>query len=363
MPELHLIFLIQYNKQSDGVGNKIRCLILAGGLAMKIALLIGSTLLLSGCASTGLSLPKTPGERAASYGYVPLDPLPIETVGVAGTCKDKRYLGSTGDNEFLPMTQALPDVAVRFAIAEFKGNAGLEFGPTALTAKNENYRAVLDFVNSDSVTIRLLLRKVAIFDGKVKYFHLSDDIEEKMPKVAYSFQAKLIPNQANFQNSLSENLSPAQSNAIKGGNLDNSEGWTEVAFPIYIGVGFRLTADFQALQGNVALGGLGAIGANADAKKLTGSMTLQSIGVNGLGTTTALSLPNKLDQTTIEQSILAIGTGRALIYTDKEESKVRLSPRVIGLYSPIGSDPRMINAVYSELSTIRIPWPRPCKET
>jgi hypothetical protein len=261
------------------------------------------------------------------------------------------------------MTQALPDVAVRFAVAEFKADTGLEFGPAALTTKNKNYRAVLDFVNSDSVTVRFLIRKVAIVDGTEIYFHLSDDIDKAKPGLVYGYQAKLIPDQPNFESESQFSLNPAQVNALRGEDLLNAKGWTEVAFPIYIGVGFRLTADFQALQGKVALGGLGAIGANADANKLTGSMTLQSIGVNGLGTTTALALPNKLDQTTIEQSILAIGTGRALIYTDKEESKVRLSPRVIGLYSPIGSDPRMVNAVYSELSTVLVPWVRPCRET
>ncbi|MBX9883878.1 MAG: hypothetical protein K2X68_02780 [Novosphingobium sp.] len=317
---------------------------------MRDLIAISLLITLGGCASAGLGLPKTAGERAAGYGYVPLDPLPIETVGTAGSCREKRYFGSPGDSSFLPMTQALPDVAVRFAVAQFKGNGGLQFGPTAVTAKNENYRAILDFVNSDSVTIRILLRQHAKINGITNTFSLSEHIDKKRGDTVFSYQAKLIPDQTNFSvEQKTAKLSPAQMAAISGEGPDVTGGWTEVAFPIYIGVGFRLTADFQALEGNLSLGGLGAIGANADSKKLTGSMTLQSIGVNGLGTTTALALPNKLDQTTIEQSILAIGTGRALIYTNPDEAKVRLSPRVIGLYSPVGSDPRLINAVYSEL--------------
>lgn len=329
---------------------------------MRIFLVSCLCIAIGGCASTGIGMPKTAGERAAAYGYVPLDPLPIETVGISGSCKDQRSTVFVEENKFLPMTQALPDVAVRFAVAELTGNAGLQFGPTAVTAKNKNYRAVLDFVNSDSVTVRMLVRKFHSYNGSIKYYHLSEYVNEEKGQFHLSFQAKLIPDQQNFRRNENYKLSVSQKSALEGDNFENSAGWTEVAFPIYIGVGFRLTADFQALQSNVALGGLGAIGANADAEKLTGSMTLQSIGVNGLGTTTALALPNKLDQATIEQSILAIGTGRALIYTDPDEAKVRLSPRVIGLYSPIGADPRLINAVYSELSTDRIPWPRPCKE-
>jgi hypothetical protein len=34
---------------------------------------------------------------------------------------------------------------------------------------------------------------------------------------------------------------------------------------------------------------------------------------------------------------------------------------VVGLYSPVGSDPRLINAIYSELSRERPPWQHPCK--
>ncbi|BDW83020.1 hypothetical protein MACH24_24580 [Erythrobacter sp. Dej080120_24] len=267
------------------------------------------------------------------------------------------------------MTQALPDVAVRFAVAEFRQGVGLQFGPSAITAKNQNYRAILDYVNSDSVTVRMLVRKYARINGAIGYYPITEPIENARGDAVLAYQAQVIPGQFDYSDpdgsfELSgftpAQLDDAQKAALDGAGNDAAEGWQQVAFPIYVGVGFRLTADFQALKGDVALGGLGSIGANADAEKLSGSMTLQSIGVNGLGTTTALALPNKLDQTTIEQSILAIGTGRALIYTDTEESKVRLSPRVIGLYSPVGSDPRLINAVYSELSTIRLPWARPC---
>ncbi|WP_338302871.1 hypothetical protein [Erythrobacter sp. Dej080120_24] len=335
---------------------------------MKKLLVVACASALAGCSSiSGLNLPQTAGERAANYGYVPLDPLPIQTVAFAGTCRG-RYFDSPEDG-FLPLTQALPDVAVRFAVAEFRQGVGLQFGPSAITAKNQNYRAILDYVNSDSVTVRMLVRKYARINGAIGYYPITEPIENARGDAVLAYQAQVIPGQFDYSDpdgsfELSgftpAQLDDAQKAALDGAGNDAAEGWQQVAFPIYVGVGFRLTADFQALKGDVALGGLGSIGANADAEKLSGSMTLQSIGVNGLGTTTALALPNKLDQTTIEQSILAIGTGRALIYTDTEESKVRLSPRVIGLYSPVGSDPRLINAVYSELSTIRLPWARPC---
>lgn len=319
--------------------------------------------LTTGCTSlSGALRPQTQGERAANYGYVPLDPLPIETMGYAGSCKE-----APKESDYLPVTQALPDIAVRFAIAESNGNIGLEFGPTTVTAKGNSYSAVLDYVNSDSVTMKFLVRKFVRvgFDGVPKWYELTKEVSQAKGDRVLAYQAKLVQMNADgVPLTKAFSLTPAQEAALNDeSDPSKTEGWQQVAFPIYVGVGYRLTADFRALKGDVALGGLGSIGASADAEEITGSMTLQSIGVNGLGTTTTLVLPSKLDQTTIEQSILAIGTGRALIYSDPAENKVRLTPRVVGLYSPVGSDPRLINAVYSELSTIRVPWPRPCKPT
>ena len=92
----------------------------------------------------------------------------------------------------------------------------------------------------------------------------------------------------------------------------------------------------------------------------------QSLGVNGKSIAMALPLPNKLDQTTIETAILAVGSSRAILYATNGEAdagnQARPSPRVVGLYSPIGTDPLLINAIYAELSKTRPVWRRPCAE-
>ena len=79
------------------------------------------------------------------------------------------------------------------------------------------------------------------------------------------------------------------------------------------------------------------------------------------GKSITLPLPSKLDQTTIENAILSIGTMRASLYAaDLDDGSVYLQPRIVGLYSPIGGDPLFINAVYSELSKQRPRWLAPC---
>jgi hypothetical protein len=316
--------------------------------------------LLSGCAAVGGDkLPKSLGEQSASYGYIPLDPLPIKTAEFAGSC--------TSSNSYKPLLEALPDISVRFAVAELSSGGQLQFGPALVTSKGTAYRAVLDYINSDSVTLNFLVRKRIMRSGKPQWVPVSEEIDFSAQERVIAYEARVIPYQPSGEEvkdyiDLPSGFLPTgvRKPEVSQTASDENDGWERIAFPIYIGLGLRLTADIRALEGGIALSGLTAIGAKADAKGLTGTMTLQSLGINGLPTTTVLTLPSKLDQTSVEQSILAIGTGRAVIYTDSEKNKVTLSPRVVGLYSPVGSDPRLINAVYSELSTIRVPWPRPC---
>ena len=305
-----------------------------------------SSLLLSSCASLGgnfgstSGLPSTLGESSANYGYIPLDALPINQVSTADSCKEQ-----AAPYPFVPVLEALPDLSVRFAVAELKANGGLEFGPSKVTTENSTYRAVLDYVNVDAVPAAMVITRFdsSPVDGVTP-------LPITMPPAAGSttigYSAKLI------------SIGLAEFSEAAPGDSATADA---VVFPIYIGVGLRLTAYIRALQGGINLSGLSVIGANADANSLTGTMTVQTLGITGKQIATALPLPSKLDQTTIEQSILAIGTSRAVLYGESSGADAIIkTPRVVGLYSPVGSDPRMINAIYSELSRSRVPWPRPC---
>ena len=116
----------------------------------------------------------------------------------------------------------------------------------------------------------------------------------------------------------------------------------------------RLAADIRALKSGIALTSLGAIAAEAEASALSGTLTVQTLGISGKSIATTLPLPSKLDQTTVENGIMALATARAIIYSD--DGDVYTVPRVVGLYSPVGSDPRLINAIYSELARSNAWW-------
>lgn len=314
---------------------------------MKNLALVCCLVTLGGCTTIGgqpLALPKTPGEAATSYGYVPLDPLSISTSKLADSCMEPT-------TERVPLLEALPDLAIRFAVAKFDGSGGLTFGPSKTTVAKGSYRAVLDYVNVDAVPVDFLVRKYVMWtsDGKHAsaggaWVPVSAPLDDA--RIVTTFDARLIDSR-NEKSALTD---------------EEARSFERVTIPVYVGVGLRLSADVTALKGGITLSGLGIIGAQAEADNLTGTLTVQTLGVNGKSIAVGLPLPNKLDQTTIESGILAIGSSRAMLYTaGAPGEQVTATPRVVGLYSPIGSDPRLINAVYSELSRERPQWPWPCR--
>ena len=123
-----------------------------------------SSLLLSSCASLGgnfgstSGLPSTLGESSANYGYIPLDALPINQVSTADSCKEQ-----AAPYPFVPVLEALPDLSVRFAVAELKANGGLEFGPSKVTTENSTYRAVLYGESSGADAIIKTPRVVGLY--------------------------------------------------------------------------------------------------------------------------------------------------------------------------------------------------------
>lgn len=314
-------------------------------------------LLASGCAPTASSIVQTPGEKSSGFGYVPLDGLAVaQTLGDESCAKwrsltgieDKaKLLRSTprdipekyaGQDPFVPLLKSLPDISVRYAIGTFDASAGLTFGPARATVKGENYRAILDYVNVDAIPVTFLL---TAYKGST------------IVNISGASRANVTPDRYVAM------IIDTQGMALEA--LQPKEGSSLVTIPVYVGIGMRLSADITALEGTVPLTSLGIIGFEAQAKRLAGTLTVQTIGISGEAAATSLPLPSSLDQTSIENAILAIGTNRAVVYrSQQDDAGIVTTPRVVGLYSPVGSDPAIIHAIYSELSRERPKWERPC---
>lgn len=301
------------------------------------SLFVGIFLIASGCTAIGRNpaVPDTLASKASNYGYVPLDGLAIDQDFEADSCAE--FTAPKGPKSFAPLSQSLPDITVRFAVASYEQSGGLSFGPAKFTAKGKSYRAVLDYVNVDAIPVTFLISAIAY--GFTK--KLSDARGEGLAISGYNVRV-IDPNRE------------TPSSATENADL--------VTIPVYIGVGLRLSADVTALESGIPLVSLSAIGFEAQSNSLTGTLTVQAIGLPGETVASSLPLPSKLDQTTIENGVLAIGANRLNIYRYKDNDMGAI-PRVVGLYSPIGTEPALINAIYSELSKKRPKWSRPCKAT
>lgn len=343
----------------------------------------------SACAAFGgpHELPPSLGEEASAYGYVPLDGLAIDQTYFADSCRDPAVENATTytpgstiyyggappkTKQWLPLLQSLPDLSIRFSVAELKTDGSLTFGPAKTTKKDQAYRAVLDYVNVDAIPKNFYARK------RVKYANAAPVWEQLRAaseaggeivgydivgeRRAYDISQKYFSQKA--ASPVVGAATDVRSSYLESASNAMTElGYDLITVPVYVGIGMRLTADVRANEGGVTLASLGAIGAAADAKLVSGTLTVQTLGVNGKSIATALPLPSKLDQTTIENGILALGSSRALIYNmDTEDGQVTATPRVVGLYSPVGTDPNLINAIYAELSSPRPEWARPCSD-
>lgn len=218
---------------------------------------------------------------------------------------------------------ALPDNAVRIAIQSVSGKAGLTLGPAVIGTSGSQYRVVLDYGNVDTANMRFVLRG----DGD-----LLTRIGQKEPDLA-GVSLQRVPDNAAV---------PFDAEVI--------------VVPVYVGVGLRLTALVDVKKGSINLASLGAIAAAAEADQVAGTLTVQTLGVSGPQVSSTLPLPSELNSTTVQNAIQSLGAIKAIIY-DKDTS---VTPRVTGIYNPLpSSDPRLINAMVSQLAAEPIDW-KPC---
>ncbi len=246
----------------------------------KILLICFVSLAIGGCAS--FTIPATSGDTksAQSYGYNPVDSLPV-TVSPPNASREKKL-------------EALPDETMRLAIGQFDGKSGLTFGPAAAGVAGNSYVVILDYTK---------------FTTK-------------------SFGVKKTPTEGNR---VSVSLTTAPN--------------PDAVVPVYVGVGLRLTANVTVKEGTVDLGNLFALGAAAQAKQISGTLVIQSLGLSGEGVSPLIPIPSEINPTTVQNALMAIGAIKAKIY----EGKITVVPRVVGVYNNLGGGQETINGFISSI--------------
>jgi len=225
------------------------------GEYMKTQVLFALSLvvLLLGCSNW--RVPDTAGDpkNAASYGYQPIDPLPVN-MKYSGILSNKRILDS------------LPDETMRLAIGEVLGSGGITFGLAKAGYKGNSYVVILDYIkfNTESFGVKLTQDK---------------------------------------------NTQTTKASLITGEGAD-------VIVPTYLGVGLRLTANVTVNEGSVDLGNLFALGVAAQSKKISGTLVVQTLGISGENISTIIPMPSELNPSTIQNAIMSLGAIKAKIYQE-----------------------------------------------
>ncbi|PZX52523.1 hypothetical protein [Algoriphagus chordae] len=297
--------------------------------------LVPLLVLTAGC--KGLqNLPQTMGEENSAYTYIPIDPLPVfQEPGRScpGSCE-----GSSHEENYKKLIESLPDQAVRLAVTHLDGEASGSFGPATIGYKNNSYQVVLDYISVDATQLPIYVKRVTNKGDRVPLY--ADSL--KLPtRYVVSAAPRINPfceeNNKEF---------------VKNEDLGDL-----VIVPVYIGVGLRMTASVKVTKGEVNLSSLGALAVAAEAGKLTGSLTIQTLGITGENVATSLPLPSEINQTTIQNAILSLGSIKAVLY---DEVNTKTTPRIVGIYNPIGGGKEIVNGIISVLAGDPIRWYRPC---
>lgn len=295
--------------------------------------------LLSGCASTFVT--QTPAEKLSGYTYIPLDPFSVQT-NPGNSCditKREANLEKVDVTQigFGNLLESLPDNAVRMSIEKFNASGAITYGPTGVGAEGESYRVTVDYINADTTNVRLWLSKKAenYKTKEVEYVPLS------------------------LSNNGDHTYGSEVYEVFRDKPEENAEFFEEYNLPIYVGIGLRVTANIDVIGATANISGLGVVGIEAEANQLRGSLTVQTLGVNGQAISAALPIQSELNRTTAQNAIVAVGSIKALLY----EKGTIVNPRVVGMYLPFPGGKPLVNAIISEISKERVVWNRPCVKT
>jgi len=294
--------------------------------------------ILSGCTSTFTT--QTPSEQLSGYTYIPVDPFSVTTnPGSSCDINDKKAAienVDVGKIGFGTLLESLPDNAVRMSIEQFSSSGAVTYGPAGIGAEGESYRVTVDYINADTTNVRLWISKKA-------QNYVSKSVEN-VPLMQ--------PNNGDYT------YGTETFQVTRDKPTENLEFYSEYNLPVYVGIGLRVTANIDVVGATANISGLGAIGAEAEANHLKGSLTVQTLGVNGQAIAAALPIQSELNRTTAQNAIVAVGSIKALLY----EKNTVVVPRVVGIYLPFPGGKPLVNAIISELSKDRVVWNRPCVE-
>ncbi len=264
--------------------------------SIQLYLIIIAALFIVGCGvkkpyhdSSGRPITQGDPQNAQSFGYQPLDPLPVKIVNDYKHTTDSARAIAYNTR----VMNSLPDETMRLAIGKVDLNSNISFGTANIGYEGNRYLVILDYIKFDTKSCPT---KIVSTTG-----------QNKSVRGAVADTISFIPAFETY----------ARPDAV---------------IPVYVGVGLRLTATLEVKSGTVDLGNLIAIGAAAEAKQVAGTLIIQTLGISGENISSIIPMPNEINTTTIQNAIMALSSIRAKIY----QKDVRVTPRIVGFYNNVG---------------------------
>jgi len=320
--------------------------------------LIGIAVVFTGC-KTALPSAQSNGEQESGFTYVPLDPFAVEiippTQASGQTAQDSVTNGMTSSFASVSNTnilQSLPDNAVRIATEQFDANGNVSYGPASASVGGSSYKITVDFISSDTVNLKVYVEAIAHYttNGVDSYTQWTDP-STTPPKLNPPMGYYVTYNVVRIPDKLASSDDLVLKQYIDPVNYTNLNG-SFYNIPIYIGIGLRVTADITTFQSGLNISGLGAIGSSAGVTNLTGTLVVQTLGVNGKSISAALPIQSELNQSTAQNAIVAVGAIKALLY----EPDTVITPRVVGMYFPFSGSKSLVNAIITQISQGGVEW-------
>lgn len=94
-----------------------------------------------------------------------------------------------------------------------------------------------------------------------------------------------------------------------------------------VGVGMRVRANVEALEGGASLNGLVGLAAAVKGNKLRGSLSVELIGIDSVGVNSLLPINVNLDESSIQQALQTLAAVQTKIY----DPDVLLTPHVLAI--------------------------------
>jgi hypothetical protein len=302
---------------------------------------LAASILVSGCSTL---VRETPAERLSGYTYIPVDPFSVKT-NPGDSCEaDTSFSPESSVNvsgiPYGTLLESLPDNAVRTTVETFYADGTVTYGASKVNAKAESYRMTVDYINADTTNVDIWIKREAKIYGtnELEPINIFSPAHDRYSEYTVGSDVYTVTS-----------TPPDRSSS-------DFINYQYFSLPVYVGIGLRATADISDVKSGANISGLGAIGLGAETSELKGSLTVQTLGVNGQAIASALPIQSELNRTTAQNAITAVASIKALLYEDG----TIVQPRVVGIYLPFPGGKALVNSIISELSSARVIWHRPC---